>query len=675
MWPLKNRILAVMILFTCAARKNCYAQDMSKLANSKPGAADFSPGRSEIIDSNANAVILFDLGAVHFIGNKHNWFSPVFKKHTRILIMNNKAIGQATVEIFLDTRDFINEKIDNVAASTYNLEGGKVVETKLEKKDFFRTRVKKDLDRYKFTLPAVKDGSIIDYTYTLTSDYDHVLPSWEFQSEEDPCIWSEYQVEVPQTMSYAILKQGFRDYDVNEGSEGRQAYKVTQHNENGGYGAPDQELIVSANTLKHRWAMKNLPAFREENWLSSPVNYMEKIELQQSGWNNGSESFAVSNSWKKFTEELLSNDDFGRPIRDDNDWLDPLLEKILSQSKSQDPARAIYYYVKDHFTCTGYGRYIQTSLQDVVKKNSGNVGEINLLLIAMLRKKGIQADPVLLSTREIGFNPSSYPISDRLRYVIARVHPADGTIRYLDASHRELGFGQLAGDCYNGHARIISDRDSGSVYFEADSLLERKSTLVIMGNGGQNGVEGTYQSVLGMQESYNTRYHVGKEGIDKYFKSFSHGDNELKAYGIDSLDKLEDPVKVHYDFILKQPDADLLYVSPIMGDETLNENPFKAAQRKYPVEIPYVIDDLYSFSMQVPDGYIVDELPKSARITMNEKEGQFEYLIVQNGQQIQIRCHLALKKAFYVADDYNNLRDFFSMMAKKTSEVIVLKKK
>ncbi len=74
----------------------------------------------------------------------------------------------------------------------------------------------------------------------------------------------------------------------------------------------------------------------------------------------------------------------------------------------------------------------------------------------------------------------------------------DGKVIYLDAAHPKLGFGQLDGDCYNGPARIISLKDSGSVYFEADSLKERKATAVFI-NATEKGLEGSWESTLGQQ--------------------------------------------------------------------------------------------------------------------------------------------------------------------------------
>jgi hypothetical protein len=343
-----------------------------------------------------------------------------------------------------------------------------------------------------------------------------------------------------------------------------------------------------------------------------------------------------------------------------------------------EQAKMIYYYETNNFTCTNhYDIYIKTSLPNVLKKRSGTVGEINLLLVAMLRKKGFTADPVLLSTREYGFNLPNYPVMERLNYVIARVSIAD-KIYYLDASHPQLGFGQLPGDCYNGHARIISSTDSGSVYFYADSLKEKKTTMVLLTNNDKGEIEGTYQSTLGVQESYNTRVELGSTKQKEFFKNIqtSYGEDlDISNPGIDSLDKPEMPVKIYYEFRLKQSsDAALIYFNPLFG-EAYRHNPFMAAERKYPVEMPYAFDDVYIFNMEVPAGYAVEELPKSTRVAFNGKEGLFEYLAAAEGNSIQLRARVKLDRAYFAPEDYSNLRDFFAYIVKKESEQIVLKKK
>jgi hypothetical protein len=682
MTALKPVACFAITLCLCLMRSYSFAQDKTKIQFGKVSPADFVLPNSPVIDSNTNAVILSDIGSVHFIGNKRQWFSFVYQRQTRIKLLNKKAFGDlATVIIPLYQQDDDPEKIDKLSASTYNLENGQVVETKLEKNDLFEEKKDKNHFSKKFTLPAVREGAIIEYTYTITSNYNYDLRSWQFQSANYPCLWSEYQVTIPQTLYYVLVKQGIHAYAVDKGSESTESYMMTRESQSGSLSGEIQNFNISANTIKHRWVMKDIPAFMGERYLTTPENYLDKIDFQLSKIYNGEDFKNVTDTWKQATEELLGNESFGAPLAQDNDWLAATVDKAATDGSDElGQAKAIYYYVTSHFTCNNhYNYYIKTSLYDVQKKGSGTVGDINLLLIAMLKKRGLQADPVLLSTRDYGFNLASYPVLQKLNYVIVRLKVKD-KVFYLDAAHPQLGFGQLAGDCYNGHARIISNKDSGSVYFVADSLKEKRTTVVFI-NATDKGAEGTWQSTLGPQESYQLRQEVDEEGgkAEKdYFKNIqtSYGDDmEISNGGIDSLMKLEDPVKVHYEFRLHQTeDASPLYINPFIG-QGWRANPFKAAERKYPVEMPYAMDQWYIFSMELPEHYVVDELPKSARVALNVDQGMFEYLMGEQGGMIQLRCHLKLNKANFSPDDYATLRDFFGFVVKKESETIVLRKK
>ena len=119
--------------------------------------------------------------------------------------------------------------------------------------------------------------------------------------------------------------------------------------------------------------------------------------------------------------------------------------------------------------------------------------------------------------------------------------------------------------------------------------------------------------------------------------------------------------------------SDILYFDPMFGEQ-YKTNPFKAMERHYPVEIPYLIDETYLLTMDIPTGYQVDELPKSARVAYNENEGQFEYLFQKGENNLQMRVHLKLNKAFFPVDEYGTLRDFFAFVVKKESEQVVFKK-
>ncbi|HTL08184.1 MAG TPA: transglutaminase-like domain-containing protein, partial [Chitinophagaceae bacterium] len=496
------------------------------------------------------------------------------------------------------------------------------------------------------------------------------------------CLWSEYEVVIPSLLNYVFTKTGVHSFFIDKGSEGHENYAVRRQHDIG-LTSNEESLSVSAMTVKHRWVMKDVPAFSVENYLFTAENYIDKIDFQLAQTYDGQNYHDVRNSWRKLNEELLHEQQFAAFMSDDQNgwWLDKPIENIIGNDAAQlAQAKSIYYYITNNFTCTNHHRkYIKTTLQDVYKTKKGNVGEINLLLTQMLRRKNIKASPVILSTRALGVNVPSYPIDSKLDYVICRATIED-KVYYLDASHPQLGFGTLPAECYNGHARIIDKQDSASVYFMPDSLREFETTMVniLSPEDGKSEQEGVYEKSTGPIGALEIREAFAGQDEQKIVAEMqkAYGDDiHITGASIDSLKKPEMPVKLRLFFKLKEVEnTDIIYFSPVMWS-AFKQNPFQAAVRKYPIEMSYPIHQLYVMNMQTPNGYVIDELPKSARVSFNEGEGSFEYLIQKNEDGFQLRTSVYMKKAYFTAGDYNALREFFSFVVKKQNEQIVFKKK
>jgi hypothetical protein len=182
---------------------------------------------------------------------------------------------------------------------------------------------------------------------------------------------------------------------------------------------------------------------------------------------------------------------------------------------------------------------------------------------------------------------------------------------------------------------------------------------------------------LGDYESYSMRNKIKEEGQEAFFKDLqkSYGaDVKTESGKIDSLQVYEAPVKVEYKFAMDPGNEDILYINPLFG-EAQKENPFKSAERSYPVEMPYAKDETYVATIYVPEGYEVEEMPKQLRVKLNEQnEGMFEYAIEKHNNIISLRSRVKLERTFYSPDEYEILREFFNLIVKKQGEQIVLKK-
>ena len=612
------------------------------------------------------------MGSSAFEGNNKGWFTLVFKHRKRIKILKKSAFGEATISIPLYSSGSDEERISNLQANTYNLENGNVVKSELEDKSIFKNKLSKNLVEKKFTFPAVKEGSIIEYSYTINSDFLFNLQPWVFQGEY-PRIWSEYNVSLPDFFNYVTLSQGYISYSIKDQNSNFRSFSVTVP----GGTAADNHINLSGNVTDFRWVIKDVPALKEEGFTSTIKNHIAKIEFQLSQYRFPNEPVQdIMGNWSTISEKMLKREDFGQDLNKNNNWLDDDMKRIVTGASTPlQRAKLIYSYVRDNFTCTDFSDlYLNTSLKNVLKNKNGSVSDINLLLIAMLHHENIDADPVILSTREHGFANNLYPLMSRYNYVIAEAR-IDGISYHLDATRHLIGFGKLPSECYNGYAQLIA-KEPVPVSLISDSLSETKVTSVII--TAENGkTEGSFQTKLGYYESLATREKIKEKGETDFFKkirSSYNNDLDLISPGIDSLKIIEQPIGIHYDFKMNDMDGDIIYFNPMMG-EGYKDNFFKAAERKYPVEMPYTFDETYILNMEIPKGYVVEELPKSAKVSFNEGEGLFEYLINKSDVGIQLRSRILMKRANFSAEEYNSLREFFGYVVKKHSGQIVFKKK
>ncbi len=661
-------VTAVLLLSLCT-----YAQDKSPHKYGKVSPEDFKTTVYSI-DSSANAVVIAHIGSTELVGNSKGWFSLEFKVYKRMHILNKNGYDIANVNIQLYTNGQSEEKLDKLKATTYNLEDGKVVATKLESKSgVFKDKLSKNHVLNKFTFPNVKEGSIIEYEYQITSDFLFNLQPWEFQGSY-PRLWSEYNVSMPQFFYYVTLIQGYQPFHIRDQKNRRENYTITDV----GSSMSTERYNISSGVTDFRWVMKEVPALKEESFTSTLDNHIAKIEFQLAEKRDPLVYQKIMGSWPDATKQLLEDEDFGTVLGKDNNWLGETIQSVtLPGDSKEEKARKIYSFVRDNFICSSRGSiYPKQSMRDVLKKRNGTVAELNMLLVCLLRKADITADPVLMSTRGNSAMYSMYPIMDRVNYVIAQV-TLDDKSYYLDASEPYYGFGKLDYTCYNGHARVVN-KLADPLHFSADSLYEKKLTSMFFIYDKANGFKGTLQQNLGQFESAMIRGKVKNKGRDQVFADIKKeytADTELSEEKIDSLSNYDQPLGIKYDLTLKGFDEDIIYFSPLFA-EGYKTNPFKSAERFYPVEMPYCMDETFLLRMDIPEGYKIDELPKSMMLKLNEEgDGVFEYRIAASGDAISLRSRLTIKRTYFSPDEYEMLREFFNVVVKKQNEQIVFKKK
>jgi hypothetical protein len=605
-------------------------------------------------DSSANAVILSEFGKA-YISITSVSAKLYFEKHVRIKILKSEGTSFSNQEIAAFRQGPQSEEnISNLKAASYNLVNGKVEETKMSKDAVYKEKFNRNTSLTKFSIPNVKAGSVIEYSYTLQSDFLSNFPNWQFQ-HSIPTIHSEY---------YAIIPEFFVMEKYSQGYVVPTAYENKQRTQSDYY------------ENAHHWVYKNVPAFKPEPYMTSQNDYVSKINFALAYINfPGQPQREIMGSWEKLAANLKESEGFGKTIRGSG-FLKKTVEQIIAgKTTDLEKATAIHDYVKNTIEWDGQEDFYADNLKEVLERKKGTVGDINILLASMLDKAGLNPDMILLSTRDHGFIRKSYPMSRQLNYVVCRI-AIDNAYVYLDATEKFIPINVLPERCLNGEGLIVSDRNFGW----ASLQTKTKSKMVLNAEIKIESAENVTGKITKLNDGYKAhearRLHK-KLGKEEYAKSVSTKLNlGVEAVLVEDVEAFEKPVKEVFSInsadAITDNDA-VLYIDPLFGQQ-LKENPFKQDKREFPVDYGSPQEELFMVKIVIPDGYTIEELPQTKMYVLPDKSGRFTYSVQTTGNVINIMSNLQINRALYVGDEYLHLKQFYSQVIAKQNEQIVLKK-
>lgn len=153
-------------------------------------------------DTTAAAVILLKDATLDFTLDDLYGFRYEYTVSVKMKILKTEGLDEANQKIFyIREKRGSEEVIKSLSGTTYNLENGKIVKTKLSKEHIFDSSQDDKNFLKKFTMPAAKVGSIIEYKYTLVSDFFYEMRSFTFQ-ESIPIEYVSYRVTIPEWFNY-----------------------------------------------------------------------------------------------------------------------------------------------------------------------------------------------------------------------------------------------------------------------------------------------------------------------------------------------------------------------------------------------------------------------------------------------------------------------------------------
>jgi hypothetical protein len=617
-------------------------------------------------DSSANAVILGDYGTSTLDYSESLGFTLKFERTTRIKILKKEGFEWADFEIPLYRDGATDEKIVTLKAQTTNLEAGKVVETKVKSESIFKTEENENLKIVKVTFPNVKEGSVLDITYKVSSEFFTNLQDWQFQYSI-PVVVSEYRANIPEWFRYERYMQGYIMLAANE-------HKI----EHTSVHLRDSDTPLQFKEDRYRWVAEDVPAFKAEPYLTTEKDFISKInfELSSTQFPNSAPKVYLG-SWNDINKYYFESESFYKEITGNNFLKKIADEQTAGLSTDQEKIASINSYVKNNFRWNGADRkYTSSSMRKIADEKKGTSADLNLLLASILNKAGFDVSPVLISTRDHGFVREIIPIASQFNSVICYLRIGEKYL-LLDATDPLLPTGVLPQRCLNGSGLVIAP--TGPDWVTLTSPVKSKTyangDFNIDASGSLNGkltVDRSGYSAQAMRSQYLNK------GEEEYFKSFSSGKSwQISKSEIKNLKEINEPFKERYDLTHDSHadvSGDIIYLNPflIMREES---NPFKLEKREYPVSFGSMLEKFYVVKFTLPEGYSVDEAPQNKVIMLPGNAAKFSFNVANFGNQITITSVLQINRDIFVQDEYPNLREFYSQVVAKQAEQIVIKKK
>ena len=614
------------------------------------------------IDSTADASYLYKYRRSYFNYSDTQGFQLITEIHQRIKIYTKEGFEYATKSItYYNPDSGERESVNSIKGYTFYLKNGKVEKEKLSKDGIFQEKINEYNSRKKITMSKITEGCVLELKYTIVSPYPTSIEDVEFQ-KSIPIKKLKSQIEFPEYYTFKTIAKGYYSVPMTNTSKGSKIGNTNFRTEI--FNFEDENIPVLKNN---------------EAYVANINNYRGgvKFELAQTNFISiGGDFKNYSNSWETVSKQIFKSTSFGSEL-DKSSYYKDDLEKILANNTTdQDKIGAIFEFVKSQVKWNGfYGKYAEKGVRAAYKENTGNVADINLMLTSMLRSAGLEANPVLVSSR--GNGVPLFPTLNGFDYVISIVQFPDNSYVLLDATELYSLPNVLPVRALNWDGRIVT-KDGTSSWVKLSSTKHAiEDNMMMVKISDDLIVEGLIRTkyenlnALNFRKNYN---HIKEEELIKDYEENNNIETEeFKILNQEDIYKdIVRNVKFSSEDLIEQI-GNKLYIEPNLF-LTKRENPFKLAERKYPVDFATAWRDINRVSIEIPEGYTVEKLPESLAIALPNNLGVFKYQVSQNGNKVKSLSILEFNSAMIPSEYYAYLKDFYSKLVKKQTEKIVLVK-
>ncbi len=529
---------------------------------------------------------------------------------------------------------------------------GQMVKQYLDKRSIYDQKESDHIGSKKIAFPSVKAGSIIEYRYRSQMKHYGGLDEWVFQDQ--------YPVMVSRYTLYVVPNAEF-------------AYRVNKRD--------DIPVSIRPNNDAGKifFEMDNIPALNDEPYMDTRADYLQKVIFQLSGFHNrdnGKEKYMAS--WDDVIKNLQQDDDFGLQLNKKIAGSADLINQ-LSNMTAERKMEVIYNYVRRNMSWNhSNSRTAIDGVKTAWQKRSGTSGEINLLMINLMKYAGLEVYPVLVSERWHGKVNTDYPFIDQFNTVFANVVIGDKKY-FLNAVDQFTPAQLIPYNILNTTALVVDRKKGGIIRISNESLQysdDIYNSIEVKEDGSFTG----NASIKSSDYARVTREKKYKEDKDDFFKDYFYKGSDAVLTGDFKIVNLENdslPLEQYCHFSKRQASDNGYVYIPLDLFSGFDKNPFLADERFSNINFGYKRNISIVSSILLPKNYLVDVLPAATRIVNVEKDivitRQADYDKPNN--TIHSTVIIEFKNGLYTANAYPNMKALYKKVFSMLKEPVVLKKK
>ena len=624
-------VLSVIILSACsttsewASRVSWTEIDTTAL----PQASDYP---------DASAVILLNEGKVEIYALSENKFS-VFDRHQVIRIFEPRGYKYANVMIPYGSQS----QVESIEARTISPNGeisvlnpDKIYDVNLYPDFVFYSDQRAKI----FTMPAVENGCIVEYRYSITINSSTYGNSWRFQET------------IPMKLSrFTLLKPS--EWDV----EYRQ------------YGFASEPKIIEAPAgFKSSlvWEIRDMPAIKSEIAMPPRLDLGARLAL----------SPVAVRTWPEISKwygELL------KPQMELRGDLKSITSKIIKGlDTDEEKLRAIFEWTRDRVryiaVAIGIGGYQPNPVQDIMHNKYGDCKDMTTLMCTIAEEAGIEVYSALISTRNHGIPDTSLPAVSQFNHVIAYCPTVGDSGIWMDATDKTCPFGQLPWYDQGMPVLLVKPGESGEIVYTPGSVSDNNRSQLIwdaeLDSTGAARISGRseYWGAAAneiRQNLYFSSKNEHRRWLELYLATRCSG-SVLDTFHISGVFSVKDPLKIHYSFrtpsFAQSTDESLSFQPAVLLAFDLPDY-FRSPKRFTPIQFQFPSRSSLKLTVKLAHGWSMVNQPILDSLYSDFGHARWAYLTESN--KFIAECSYQLNSEAVEPADYASFQQFLDSIRKR----------